>query len=68
MGLRFCATRAHSMTPYRVLYVKEPMLPSTILIREFNIDKALDAKDIEISDAYVTELAVHMAEIHRIIE
>jgi len=63
MGLRFSITRAHSMTPYRVLFGKEPMLPSTILIREFDIDKALATTDLALSDAYVTELAVHMEEI-----
>ena len=63
MGLRFSITRAHSMTPYRVLFGKEPMLPSTILIREFDIDKALETTDLALSDAYVTELAVHMEEI-----
>ena len=51
------------MTPFRVLFGKEPMLPSTILISEFDIDKALKTSDVVLSDAYVTELAVHMEEI-----
>lgn len=55
------------MTPYRVLYGKEPMLPSTILKREFNIDEALETRNVELSDAYVTELVVHMEEIRKIV-
>ena len=38
MGLCFSVTRAHSMTPYKVLFGRDPMLPSTILKREFDLD------------------------------
>lgn len=63
MGLRFCVTRAHSLTPYRVIFGRDPMLPSTILRREFNLDKALATEDISTSEEYVLELVAHMHDI-----
>lgn len=65
MGLRFSITRAHSMTPYRVLFGRDPMLPSTILKRDFDLDKALETQDVSISDAYVAELAEQMHHIRQ---
>lgn len=60
MGLRFSVTRAHSLTPYRVLYGREPMLPSTILVRSFDLDKALATVDAGLAEEYIMELAAHM--------
>lgn len=41
------------MTPYRVLYGRDPMLPSTILKRDFNLDEALATQDVGLSEEYV---------------
>ena len=67
MGLRFSITRAHSMTPYRVLYGREPMLPSSILIRNFDLDKALATVDEGMAEEYTIELAGHMEEIRQVV-
>ena len=67
MGLRFSITRAHSMTPYHVLYGREPMLPSSILIRNFDLDKALATVDEGMAEEYTIELAAHMEEIRQVV-
>ena len=32
MGLRYCVTRSHGITPYRVIFGKEPSLPSSVKV------------------------------------
>ena len=63
MGLRFSITRAHRITSYRVLFGRDPMLPSTILKREFDLDSALQTQDVGIGEAYVD--VAHMSDIRK---
>jgi hypothetical protein len=41
MGLRFCVARAHRYSPYRVVFGTEPLLPSSLKTRQFELEEAL---------------------------
>ena len=60
IGLRYSVTRAHGYTPYRILFGIEPSLPSSLKIREFDVEAALAAESEEALAVYADELAVGM--------
>lgn len=63
MGLRCTVSRAHGMTPYRVIFGREPLLPSAVRVREFDIEGALAAADAATAEVYVEELSVYLQEL-----
>lgn len=67
MGLRFTVCRAHGNTPFKVLFGKEPMLPSSLKVREFALSAALQAATEENAAEYVDALTVYLLEIHEIV-
>ena len=54
MGLRSAVSRAHGKTPYSVLFGREPQLPSSFRMRDFDLEAALmadtEAAAVEYSD------------------
>lgn len=68
MGLRFTVSRAHGNTPYRVLFGKEPLLPSTLKVREFDLEAALTAEEDSEAAAYVDALAIYLLELREEVE
>ena len=68
MGLRFTVSRAHGVTPYRLLFGKEPLLPSSVRLREFDLEAALEAADMADASAQVDALAAYLAELHHTVQ
>lgn len=65
MGLRFTVSRAHGVTPYRLLFGKEPLLPSTVKIREFDLEAAIASIDQAEAEEQVDALATYLRELHQ---
>ena len=63
MGLRFAVSRAHGLTPYRVVFGRDPMLPSSLSVGSFDIEAALSVQDKGLAVEYVDALAVYMSEV-----
>ena len=67
MGLRFTVSRAHGVTPYKLLFGREPLLPSSVKVREFNLEAALEVVDEVAASEYVEDLVAYLAELHQVI-
>ena len=67
MGLRFTVSRAHGVTPYKLLFGREPLLPSSVKVREFNLEAALEVVDEVAASEYVEDLVAYSAEFHQVI-
>lgn len=67
MGLRFTISRAHGVTPYRLLFGKEPLLPSSVRVREFDVEAALEAVDVADASGHVEALAAYLWDLHQVV-
>ena len=67
MGLRFTISRAHGVTPYRLLFGKEPLLPSSVRVREFDVEAALEAADVVDASGHVEALAAYLWDLHQVV-
>ena len=67
MGLRFTVSRAHGVTPYKLLFGREPLLPSSVRVCEFNLEAALEVVDEVAASEYVEDLVVYLAELHQVV-
>ena len=67
MGLRFTVSRAHGVTPYRVIFGCEPLLPSAVKVREYDLEAALKAADAASADEYVESLAMYLSELRALV-
>ena len=63
MGLRCTVSRAHGMTPYRVIFGREPSLPSSIYSKDFDLEAALATAHAGTSEDFAEQLAEHMESI-----
>ena len=68
MGLSFTVSRAHGVTPYRLLFGKEPLLPSSVRLRKFDLEAVLEAADVADASAQVDALAAYLVELHRTVQ
>ena len=65
MGLRFCVARSHGVTPYRMIFGRDPQLPSTIKLQNFDVELALSTADQVVASEYVEHLAAYLAALHK---
>ena len=67
MGLRYCISRSHGATPYRVIFGKEPSLPSAVKAKSIDIEQALATQDEEAAEEYVEQLAEYLGDLHSLV-
>ena len=53
MGLQFTVSRAHGVTPYKLIFRREPLLPSYVRLQEFDLEAALEIVDESNAPTYV---------------